>query len=48
MSGKVKIKHIQKAIGDVDVNGMFEEMMGIKDADKEEGSRTEILKKYRE
>lgn len=32
---KVKIKQIKKAVGDVDLSGMFEEMMGIKDAETE-------------
>jgi hypothetical protein len=30
---KVKIKQIKKVVGDVDLNNMFEEMMGIKDAE---------------
>jgi hypothetical protein len=30
---KVKIKQIKKVVGDADLNNMFEEMMGIKDAD---------------
>ena len=35
MSGKAKIKQFKKTIGDVNINGMFEEMMGLKDADQE-------------
>lgn len=33
MSGKVKIKELKKVVGDVNLNGMFEEMMGVKDAE---------------
>ncbi len=32
---KIKVRQIEKVIGDVDINGMFEEMMGVKDADPE-------------
>lgn len=32
---KVKVSQIKKVIGDVDINGMFEEMMGVRDADAE-------------
>ena len=35
MAGKVKIKQLKKAVGDVNISGMFEEMMGIKDAEPE-------------
>jgi hypothetical protein len=30
---KVKVKQVKKMVGDVNINGMFEEMMGVKDAD---------------
>lgn len=32
---KVKVKKIKQMIGDVDINSMFEEMMGVKDAEPE-------------
>jgi len=32
---KVKVSQIKKVIGDVDINGMFEEMMGVRDAEAE-------------
>ena len=32
---KVKVKQIKKIVGDVDINGMFEEMMGVRDAEAE-------------
>lgn len=32
---KVKVRQIKKAVGDGNINNMFEEMMGIKDADPE-------------
>lgn len=35
MSGKVKVKQLKKVVGDVNIGGMFEEMMGIKDAEKD-------------
>lgn len=35
MSGRVKIKQLKKVVGDVNINGMFEEMMGVKDAEPE-------------
>ncbi len=35
MSGRVKIKQLKKVVGDVNISGMFEEMMGVKDADAE-------------
>jgi hypothetical protein len=35
MSGRIKIKQLKKVVGDVNINGMFEEMMGVKDADPE-------------
>ncbi len=35
MAGKVKIKQLKKAVGDVNISGMFEEMMGLKDAEPE-------------
>ena len=33
MATKIKVKQLKKAVGGVDINGMFEEMMGMKDAD---------------
>lgn len=33
MAGRVKIKQLKKVVGDVNISGMFEEMMGVKDAD---------------
>jgi hypothetical protein len=30
---KVKVKQVKKLVGDGNINGMFEEMMGVKDAD---------------
>ena len=30
---KVKVKKIKQLVGDVDINSMFEEMMGVKDAE---------------
>lgn len=33
MAGRVKVKEFKKIVGDVNISGMFEEMMGIKDAD---------------
>lgn len=33
MAERVKIKQLKKVVGDVNISGMFEEMMGIKDAD---------------
>lgn len=33
MAGRVKIKQLKKVVGNVNISGMFEEMMGIKDAD---------------
>ena len=33
MAGKVKIKQLKKVTGDVNINEMFEEMMGMKDAE---------------
>ncbi len=35
MSGRVKIKQLKKVVGDVNISGMFEEMMGVKDAEAE-------------
>lgn len=35
MATKLKMKQIQKVVGDVDINGLFEEMMGVKDAEKD-------------
>lgn len=32
---KVKVKKIKQLVGDVDINSMFEEMMGVKDAEPE-------------
>jgi hypothetical protein len=40
---KVKIKQIKKVVGDVDLSGMFEEMMGIKDAEPELVIRNFVL-----
>lgn len=33
MTDKIRMKDLRKAMGDVDMNGMFEEMTGVKDAD---------------
>ena len=33
MAAKIKVKQLKKAVGGVDINGMFEEMMGMKDAE---------------
>jgi hypothetical protein len=35
MSERVKVKQLKKVVGDTNINGMFEEMMGVKDADPE-------------
>ena len=35
MSKRAKIKEIKKIVGSGDINGLFEEMMGIKDAEPE-------------
>ncbi|NDB61694.1 hypothetical protein EB001_25125 [bacterium] len=31
---KVRVKEVKRAVGDVNINGMFEEMLGVKDAEK--------------
>lgn len=35
MSKSVRVKDLRKVVGDTDINGMFEEMLGVRDADVE-------------